>query len=375
MAATTNIGLQFHTNYVSNKVNMNIAFEARDVLKMGLYSSDQINTLDNKRRFLSSNGGSHIVNKINVMKENVIDVPNESLEDAIVAISRGRFVEDKFVYRQNFVVRSYEIGPDRTVTMETLMSFLQETALNHVPNLGTGGPGDDFGVTLEMSLRKLIWVVTRIQVQVHRYSKWGDEIEVDTWFDVAGKNGMRRDWLVRDHNTKEIIARATSTWVVMNKETRRLSKLPDEVKQEGLPFNFSRRAIAIEETDTERIEKLTDDTAEGIRSGMAPRWNDMDANLHVNNVKYIGWMLESVPKEVLKEYNMSSMTLEYRRECTESDLLESMTSPAEKVTGDTNNNSIIQKSNLQYSHLLRLQDNKAEILRARTQWHLKQKKN
>ncbi|KAE9608587.1 putative oleoyl-[acyl-carrier-protein] hydrolase [Lupinus albus] len=226
-----------------------------------------------------------------------------------------------------------------------------------------------------MSLRKLIWVVTRIQVQVHRYSKWGDEIEVDTWFDVAGKNGMRRDWLVRDHNTKEIIARATSIWVVMNKETRRLSKLPDEVKQEGLPFNFSRRAIAIEETDTEKIEKLTDDTADGIRSGMAPRWNDMDANLHVNNVKYIGWMLESVPKEVLKEYNMSSMTLEYRRECTESDLLESMTSPAEKVTGDTNTSSSIPKSNLQYSHLLRLQDNKGEILRARTQWHLKQKRN
>lgn len=37
----------------------------------------------------------------------------------------GRFVEDRFVYRQAFVIRSYEIGPDKTATMETLMNLLQ----------------------------------------------------------------------------------------------------------------------------------------------------------------------------------------------------------------------------------------------------------
>lgn len=37
----------------------------------------------------------------------------------------GRFVEDHFVYRQTFVIRSYEIGPDKTATMETLMNLLQ----------------------------------------------------------------------------------------------------------------------------------------------------------------------------------------------------------------------------------------------------------
>ncbi|RDX75139.1 Palmitoyl-acyl carrier protein thioesterase, chloroplastic, partial [Mucuna pruriens] len=47
---------------------------------------------------------------------------------------------------------------------------LQETALNHVSSCGVSQ--NDFGATHEMNLRKLIWVVTRIQVQVHRYSKW-----------------------------------------------------------------------------------------------------------------------------------------------------------------------------------------------------------
>lgn len=37
----------------------------------------------------------------------------------------GGFAEDRFVYRQSFVIRSYEIGPDKTATMETLMNLLQ----------------------------------------------------------------------------------------------------------------------------------------------------------------------------------------------------------------------------------------------------------
>jgi len=37
----------------------------------------------------------------------------------------GRFVEDSLVFRQNFAIRSYEIGADRTASIETLMNHLQ----------------------------------------------------------------------------------------------------------------------------------------------------------------------------------------------------------------------------------------------------------
>lgn len=37
----------------------------------------------------------------------------------------GRFLEGRLVFRQTFVIRSYEIGPDKTATMETLMNLLQ----------------------------------------------------------------------------------------------------------------------------------------------------------------------------------------------------------------------------------------------------------
>ncbi|CAO2818175.1 unnamed protein product [Amaranthus hypochondriacus] len=269
----------------------------------------------------------------------------------------GKFVEGRFVYRQTFIIRSYEIGPDKTATMETLMNLLQETALNHVTSSGLAGNG--FGATREMSLRKLIWVVTRVHVQVNKYSSWGDLVEIDTWVDAAGKNGMRRDWIIRDYSTQKIITRATSTWVIMNRESRKLSKIPEEVRQEVQPFYLNRYAIENGEDDhLLKIHKLTDQTAHIIQSGLVPRWNDMDANLHVNNVKYIGWILESVPLKVLQDYDMTSMTLEYRRECRQSNILESLTSMENTPNC----------SNIENTHLLRMQDNKQEIVRARTKW-------
>ncbi|KAG8657430.1 palmitoyl-acyl carrier protein thioesterase, chloroplastic isoform X3 [Manihot esculenta] len=200
----------------------------------------------------------------------------------------GRIVQDGLVFRQNFSIRSYEIGADRTASIETLMNHLQETALNHVKTAGL--LGDGFGSTPEMSKRNLIWVVTRMQVLVDHYPTWGDVVQVDTWVSASGKNGMRRDWLVRDSKTGETLTRASSVWVMMNKLTRRLSKIPEEVRGEIEPYFLNSDPVVDE--DSRKLPKLDDNTADYVRKGLTPRWSDLDINQHVNNVKYIGWILE-----------------------------------------------------------------------------------
>ncbi|EEE57469.1 hypothetical protein OsJ_07709 [Oryza sativa Japonica Group] len=233
----------------------------------------------------------------------------------------GRIIQDGMVFRQNFMIRSYEIGADRTASIETLMNHLQETALNHVRTAGL--LGDGFGATPEMSKRNLIWVVSKIQLLVEQYPAWGDMVQVDTWVAAAGKNGMRRDWHVRDYNSGRTILRATSVWVMMHKKTRRLSKMPDE-----------------------------------------PRWGDLDVNQHVNNVKYIGWILEvSAPISVLEKHELASMTLDYRKECGRDSVLQSLTT----VSGEcTSIGADKQASAIQCDHLV-----KADIVKAHTEWRPK----
>lgn len=55
----------------------------------------------------------------------------------------------------------------------------------------------------------------------------------------------------------------------MNRETRRLCKIPDEVKKEVQPFYLNRTSIATEDIDSEKIEKVTEESAEKIRTGLA----------------------------------------------------------------------------------------------------------
>ncbi|WOG82879.1 hypothetical protein DCAR_0102048 [Daucus carota subsp. sativus] len=62
-----------------------------------------------------------------------------------------------------------------------------------------------------MCTRNLIWVATKMQVMVNRYPTWGDVVQIDTWVAPSGKNGMRRDWLLRDYYTGKTLTRASST--------------------------------------------------------------------------------------------------------------------------------------------------------------------
>ncbi|TVU23702.1 hypothetical protein EJB05_26081 [Eragrostis curvula] len=280
----------------------------------------------------------------------------------------GRIIQDGLVFRQNFLIRSYEIGADRTASIETLMNHLQETALNHVKTAGL--LGDGFGATPEMSKRNLIWVVSKIQLAVEQYPSWGDMVQVDTWVAASGKNGMRRDWHVRDYNSGRTILRATSIWVMMNKKTRRLSKMPEEVRAEIGPYFNSRSAITDEQS--EKLAKPGNkidggSTKQFIRKGLTPRWSDLDVNQHVNNVKYIGWILESAPISILEKHELASMTLDYRKECGRDSVLQSLTA----VTGDCATTDGDQGAvAIQCDHLLQLESG-ADIVKARTEWRPK----
>ncbi|WOL14019.1 hypothetical protein Cni_G22799 [Canna indica] len=279
------------------------------------------------------------------------------------AFGLGKFMQDGLVFRQNFSIRSYEIGADRTASIETLMNHLQETALNHVKRAGL--MGDGFGSTPEMSKRNLIWVVTKMQVLVEQYPSWEDVVEVDTWVAPSGKNGMRRDWHVRDYGTGKTVMKATSVWVMMNKQTRRLSKIPEEVRAE-IGSYFVDRGPIIDEDDR-KLSKLEHDTADYVRSGLTPRWGDLDINQHVNNVKYIGWILESAPTTILESHELVGMALEYRRECGKDSVLQSLTAVSSNGGASADGP---QEAGLECQHLLRLESG-AEIVRGRTEWRPK----
>ncbi|XP_024397914.1 oleoyl-acyl carrier protein thioesterase 1, chloroplastic [Physcomitrium patens] len=328
--------------------------------------------------------------------DNELQRDSFQLETYLAPLKSGRLI-DNLLYREKFAIRCYEVGTNRAASMETIANLLQEVACNHAQSVGFSTDG--FATTPIMRQKHLIWVTTRMHIQMQEYPIWGDVVEIDTWYQGEGRIETRRDWIIRNDKTGDIIGRATSTWVMMNMDTRRLSRIPDDVRQEYMPFVPvpPRWAFDPKEEKNSSIKKIgRPGVAQFECSNLMPRRNDLDMNQHVNNVTYVCWMLEAIPPEVPNNYELTQITLDYKRECKSDDIVESLVIPENTVTGETiswlleskcatgtsngSYNSVGSNGNyspepkhstLLFVHVLRLTNEGKEINRGRTEWRRK----
>ncbi|KAL9263909.1 Oleoyl-acyl carrier protein thioesterase, chloroplastic-like protein [Drosera capensis] len=192
----------------------------------------------------------------------------------------GSWTEDGLSYKESFIVRSYEVGINKTATVETIANLLQEVGCNHAQSVGYSTDG--FATTPMMRKLYLIWVTARMHIEIYRYPAWSDMVEIETWRLTDGRMGTRRGFILEDYANGEVIRRATSKWVMMNQDTRWLQRI----------------GISSGNKSTKKITKL-EDPAEYSKLGFVPRRADLDMNQHLNNVTQIGWILESIPQKSL----------------------------------------------------------------------------
>ncbi|XP_059626219.1 oleoyl-acyl carrier protein thioesterase, chloroplastic-like [Cornus florida] len=290
----------------------------------------------------------------------------------------GSLTEDGLSYKERFIVRCYEVGINKTATVETIANLLQEVGCNHAQSVGFSTDG--FATTHTMRKLHLIWVTARMHIEIYKYPAWSDVVEIETWCQGEGRIGTRRDWILKDYATGEVIGRATSKWVMMNEDTRRLQRVNDDVRDEYLIFCPIEPRLAFPEANNSSVRKISklEDPAQYSRLGLVPRRADLDMNQHVNNVTYIGWVLESMPQEIIDTHELQTITLDYRRECQHDDVVDSLTNPeldaAVLQLQGTNGSPRATKDKqdcCEFLHLLRLSHDGQEINRGRTEWRKK----
>ncbi|XP_041001455.1 oleoyl-acyl carrier protein thioesterase 1, chloroplastic-like isoform X2 [Juglans microcarpa x Juglans regia] len=329
------------------------------------------------RAVLSERGGAGSSSGV-LGSDRVVGSGSGSLADRL---RLGSLTEDGLSYKERFIVRCYEVGINKTATVETIANLLQEVGCNHAQSVGFSTDG--FATTPTMRKMHLIWVTARMHIEIYRYPAWSDVVEIETWCQGDGRIGTRRDWIIKDYATDQVIGRATSKWVMMNQETRRLQKVSDDVREEYLVYCPRELRLAIPEENSSSLKKIPklEDPAQNSKVGLVPRRADLDMNQHVNNVTYIGWVLESMPQEVIDSHELQTITLDYRRECQHDDIVDSLTTvePVEDVTAVSelqgNNGSADVKEYKEdlprFLHLLRLSGDGLEINRGRTVWRKK----
>lgn len=136
-------------------------------------------------------------------------------------------------------------------------------------------------------------------------------MRVETYFHFEGRASARRDWVLTDVATGAQLGCATSSWVMVNYVTRRLSKMPDAARQdyEQLMPDPPRACIDAAET-RHKLPAPSSDAC--VRHTASPV--HMDMNNHVNNTAYLTWLLDSMPPELQTDCVLAQYEVDYKAE-------------------------------------------------------------
>lgn len=200
-------------------------------------------------------------------------------------------------WTQTFEVRSYETGPDGRLSIPSLCNYCQEVAGVH--SVLTGVSIDDLGRD------NMTWVLGRLELEVERLPKWRDQLRVTTWPSRMRSFFVVRDFLVESEQ-HGVVARATSTWFVIDLSKRRAVRVPPSVRD--LPQPDRERA------KEESWARLPPPERVDVSRRFGIRRSDLDVNVHVNHVKYLEWALETLGLDFFAEWQLTSLEIDFLAE-------------------------------------------------------------
>lgn len=194
----------------------------------------------------------------------------------------------------NFNIRSYETDANKKATLPTISGYLQETAFKHASLL-------EFSVS-DLLKKNVFWVLSRLMISIERYPDWGEDIVVETWSPGVDPLYAHREFRILD-NKNNTIGKASSSWILVNMKTNR----PESTSLVFHSDNIFHRERVFD-NELKKIQKFEDlEYSHKINI----RYSDLDFNRHVNNIKYLDWLIDSVPVEIRRDHIIHNIEINY----------------------------------------------------------------
>ncbi len=189
------------------------------------------------------------------------------------------------IFESKFTINYYDLSQYEEATPMTMLRLLQETAGDHHFAIGEN--------VIDLYRKNLGWVLLAGVMQFDRYPKYKEEIAIQTWLSQYKTIRGIRENLVMDGDGN-LIGRAKGLWLFFDVEKRRPTPIPDKFKQgwglkteTSVDFDISQPIPTINDGEIMDVIKV--------------KKFDIDANKHVNNLRYFQWLIEVIPDNVWKE--------------------------------------------------------------------------
>jgi medium-chain acyl-[acyl-carrier-protein] hydrolase len=241
---------------------------------------------------------------------------------------------------KQYPVHVYETGPDGRINLHSLFNYMQDIASEHAVLLGYGR--DD------LLKENHFWVLSRMFARITNWPSWKESVVVKTWPSGVDKLFAMRNYEIRYGDGRHI-GDASSSWLIIDRTTRKIQR-PDEFLQK-----YSRENQNIV-SPVRNPEKLTEASEKGYLSPQfRVKINDLDINLHTNNVNYIKWVTDAYDLNFVMNHRACSAEINYLAEAIFGDEIVIRTS-SDEADSRYFNHSIIRQAD------------RKELCRIRIEW-------
>ena len=205
------------------------------------------------------------------------------------------------MYQEKIFINSNDVDDHCDLKISTIFKYLQQVSTNHAELLGIGK---------EETLRRgEFWVITRMKVIIHQMPKMLDTLTVTTHPGEKVMFIFPRYYQI--YNEKgELVISASSSWALLDINTHKIKVKPFE-DDFILPFEKLDEDISLP-------EKINPDQLI-IVDERKVRYSDIDLNGHLNNTKYIDYIIDTHDSDFYQKHRVKEILINYEKEIKNND--------------------------------------------------------
>jgi acyl-ACP thioesterase len=208
-------------------------------------------------------------------------------------------------FEETHKIRTYDVDFKNQLKVNSIFNFMQDIASGNAKELGAGWE--------ELQEAGLFWALSWVKIEFLNYLKSEESFKIRTWPKGVYRLYALRDFLLFD-NQNNIFCRATTAWLLVNVKSKRVNDLKKLPK--GIHYLTDEHAL------TDLPAKIKIENKKEIVYKKNVVYTDIDMNLHVNNEKYVEFILNCYSQEHYSANNIKSMQISFLSETKYGDNLE-----------------------------------------------------
>ncbi|MGC9383972.1 MAG: acyl-[acyl-carrier-protein] thioesterase [Kosmotogaceae bacterium] len=203
---------------------------------------------------------------------------------------------------ETYRVRYHEIDKNWKLTLKSILNYFNDV------------------VTLEnknnpqrrkyLQANDLNWLLLKWHIKLNgKQPIFGDTITARTWPHAMDRYYAYRKFDLSFNN--ETIVKANSLWLLIDSKKKKPLRINNELTN-FYQLSGKEKPISFASDNINKSNKYSHKEFIALDS-------DIDTNQHVNNVVYIRWILDSLPKVTYRDYSLNEITISYKKEVLENE--------------------------------------------------------